>query len=119
MDTVFIKNEDVVFRKIESEYLLIPVVRSAADIESVFNLNETGSAIWEKIDGARSMRNIVEEMETEYENKERQIENDILSFISEMLEANLVVAKRRSSLMQISAIRSMPAGVFFWTLGLI
>jgi hypothetical protein len=92
MDTVIKKSENIVFRKIEDEYILVPIVASAADVESIFNLNETGAAIWDKIDGKKKLGEIVGEMRAEYEDEGRQLERDAIEFISEMMEAKLVEA---------------------------
>jgi coenzyme PQQ biosynthesis protein PqqD len=92
MDTVIRKSENVIFRKIEDEYILVPIVASAADVESIFNLNETGAAVWERIDGIKSIKDIIEEMKAEYENGNNQIENDVISFVREMMEAKLIEA---------------------------
>jgi phosphopantetheine adenylyltransferase len=90
MNTVLIKNEDVVFRKIGDEYILVPIVRSAADIESMFNLNETGAALWERIDGIKKISDIIEEIKAEYESEDSQIEGDVMAFVHEMVEAKLI-----------------------------
>jgi coenzyme PQQ biosynthesis protein PqqD len=92
IDTVIKKSENIVFRKIEDEYILVPIVSSAADVESIFNLNETGAAVWERIDGKKSIKDIIEEIKAEYENEGNQIENDVISFVREMTEAKLIEA---------------------------
>jgi hypothetical protein len=51
MNLILKKSENTVFRKIGDEYILVPIAASVADVESIFNLNETGAAIWDKIDG--------------------------------------------------------------------
>jgi coenzyme PQQ biosynthesis protein PqqD len=89
MDTVIKKSENVVFRKIEDEYILVPIVASAADVETIYNLNETGAEIWDKIDGKKSLGEIIEELRTEYDEK-GQLENDVLSFVNEMVESKLI-----------------------------
>jgi coenzyme PQQ biosynthesis protein PqqD len=92
MDTVIRKSENVIFRKIEDEYILVPIVSSAADVESIFNLNKTGATVWERIDGIKSIKDIIKEMKAEYENGNNQIENDVISFVREMMEAKLIEA---------------------------
>jgi hypothetical protein len=89
MDTVIKKSGNVVFRKIEDEYILVPIVASAADVESIYNLNETGATIWDKIDGKKSLSKIIEEMKAEYDD-EGQLENNVLSFVNEMVESKLI-----------------------------
>ena len=93
MDTIIKKSENVVFRKIQDEYILVPIVASAADVESIFNLNETGAAVWEKIDGKKKLSDIMTYIKAEYECEGKQIENDIRAFVNEMVEAKLVEAQ--------------------------
>jgi hypothetical protein len=89
MDIVIKKSKNVVFRKIEDEYILVPIVASAADVESIYNLNETGAVIWDKIDGKKSLGKLIEEIRAEYED-EGQLENDVLSLVHEMMESKLI-----------------------------
>jgi len=89
-DTVPRKSENVVFRKVAGEYILVPLVASAADVESIFNLNETGAAIWDKVDGKKSIKDIVVEIQGEYEVEDNQLERDVISFVDEMTEAKLI-----------------------------
>ena len=90
MHTILKKSENVVFRKIQDEYILVPIVASAADVESIFNLNETGAAVWEKIDGAKKLSDIITEIKAEYESEGERIENDVMAFVNEMMEAGLI-----------------------------
>jgi hypothetical protein len=90
MDTVLKKSENVVFRKIEDEYILVPIVASAADVESIFNLNETGAAVWERIDGTKKLSDIIEDIKAEYESEGTEVENDVMAFVSGMVEAKLI-----------------------------
>ena len=93
MDTIVKKSENIVFRKIQDEYILVPIAASAADVESLFNLNETGAAVWEKIDGVKKLSDIMAYMKAEYECEGEQIENDVRAFVNEMVEAKLVEAQ--------------------------
>jgi len=90
MKTILKKNENVVFRKIQDEYILVPIVASAADVESIFNLNETGAAVWERIDGIRALSDIIEDIKSEYESKDKKIEDDVMAFVNEMIDAKLI-----------------------------
>lgn len=86
------KSENTAFRKIGDEYILVPVAAAVADVESIFNLNETGAAIWDKIDGKKSLKEIINEIEEEYEAEGQQLENDVFEFVNEMMEAKLIEA---------------------------
>jgi len=90
MDTILKKSENVVFRKIQDEYILVPIVASAADVESIFNLNETGAAVWERIDGIRRLSDIIEDIKSEYESEGKKIEDDVMAFVTEIIDAKLI-----------------------------
>jgi hypothetical protein len=91
MDTILKKSDNVVFRKIQDEYILVPIVACAADVESIFNLNETGAAVWERIDSTKKLSDIIEDIKSEYESEGRKIEDDVIAFVSEMIDAKLIV----------------------------
>ena len=91
-DTFPRRSERIVFRKIAGEYILIPIAASATDVESIFNLNETGATIWEKLDGKKSLKDIIAEIQGEYEVEDYRLEKDIISFIDEMVSAKLIEA---------------------------
>ena len=89
IDFILKKSKNAVFRKIGDEYILVPIAASVADVESIFNLNETGAAIWDKIDGKKSLKEIIKEIAEEYE-VNKQLEMDVLEFVNEMMEAKLI-----------------------------
>jgi hypothetical protein len=92
VDTIFKKSENVVFRKIQDEYILVPIVASAADVDSIFNLNETGAAVWERIDGVKKLSDIIEDIKAEYEGERKEIEDDVMAFVGRMVEEKLIEA---------------------------
>lgn len=91
MDGVLRKRDDVVFRKIEDEYILVPMAASSEEVESIFNLNVTGASIWEKIDGERRIKDIVDEIQSEYDEEAVQLEKDVVAFINDLIDAKLVM----------------------------
>jgi methyltransferase-like protein len=70
-----------VARKTGSEYVLVPVASNIADMNSVFILNETGVFIWEHIDGARSVDEIIAALTEEYDIDPPAARNDTMAFI--------------------------------------
>jgi hypothetical protein len=49
---VYRPSEDVVVREIEGEVVIVPLTSGIGDLEDeLFTLNETGRAIWSRIDG--------------------------------------------------------------------
>lgn len=76
----------VVFRKINEEYLLIPLTDNIADMDSIFRLSETGAFIWEMIDGERNISDITSKVVEEFEVGSEEAEKDVLEFFGEVQE---------------------------------
>lgn len=71
----------VVTRKTGHEYILVPVTENIADMNNIFTLNETGAFIWEKIDGRKTVGEIIELVENEFDVDHATAEKDVIEFI--------------------------------------
>ena len=94
LDSVFSPSEDVVARMIEGELILVPIAAGVGDIEdALFTLNETGRAIWQRLDGMRTLREIAAELAAEYDSEPGTIEDDILGLVSELLSRRMILSQ--------------------------
>jgi hypothetical protein len=86
MDSVYRRSQAVVAREIEGELIIVPVAAGVAQgDEELFSLNESGRAIWSRLDGERTLRRVAELLEEEYEAPAADIERDIKAFVQELL----------------------------------
>ena len=92
LETIYSHSPKIVARDTGDEYVLVPVTDNIADMKSVYTLNSTGSFIWERIDGKRTVQDIVEELENEFDVDGKQALDDVLSFFQEMKEF-LIIAE--------------------------
>ena len=93
-DAAYVPSEDVVAREIEGEIVIIPLVSDIGDIEDeLYTLNETGRAVWHKLDGARPLRRVAAELAEEYEAPIEDIERDVLGLVRELVSRRMVVKK--------------------------
>ena len=76
----------VVYRRINDEYLLIPLTGNIADMDSLYRLTETGAFIWEKIDGKRAISDITSKIVEEFDVEPDVAEKDALEFFREIQE---------------------------------
>ena len=91
-DGVYVLSDDIVARKIEGELIIIPLVSGIGDMEDeLFTLNETGRAIWDRFDGQKSLKDIVKELCTEFEDPSGEIEKDVIGLVGELLKRKMVV----------------------------
>lgn len=87
---LFQRDPSVVFRKIVDEYILVPVRRSAADLDSIYNLNEIGARIWELLDGTNSAAGIRDILVQEFEVTPETAAKDLAAFLAQLEAASLI-----------------------------
>jgi len=94
METVCIPSEDVVAREIEGDMIIVPLVAGIGDADDeLYTLNETGKAIWKKLDGVKSLGQIATELEKEFSASPDEIQKDVLGFASEMVTRRILTVK--------------------------
>jgi hypothetical protein len=92
LDSAYILSEDVVARNIEGELIIVPLTSGIGDMEDeIYTLNETGKAIWEKLDGQKSLREVIKFLEAEFDATPEEIEGDVLGLVGELLKRRMVV----------------------------
>jgi hypothetical protein len=93
LDVAYVPSEDIVAREIEGELIIVPLVSGIGDMEDeLFTLNETGKAIWNKLDSQKSLKVLVEELSAEFEDPKDEIEKDVIGLVGELLKRRMVVA---------------------------
>ncbi|MGA8572981.1 MAG: PqqD family protein [Desulfobaccales bacterium] len=93
LDVVCAPSEDVVAREIEGEIVIVPLVAGIGDLEDeLFTLNETGKAIWDKLDGRRSLKDVVAALSAEYQAESGKMETDVLGLVAELVRRGMLVA---------------------------
>ncbi|MBN1197691.1 MAG: PqqD family protein [Candidatus Aminicenantes bacterium] len=92
LDSVYIPSEDVVAREIEDAIIIVPIVSGITDVEDeLLTLNDTGKAIWQKLDGRATLRGVIEALTTEFSAPAATIKEDVLGLVSELLRRRMVV----------------------------
>lgn len=92
LDSVYALSEDIVARKIEGELIIVPLTSGIGDMEEeIYTLNETGKAIWEKLDSQKSLREVIEALKVEFKGDPQEIEGDVLGLMGELLKRRMVV----------------------------
>jgi hypothetical protein len=84
LKTILSHSKSIVTTRTGNEYVLVPIANNIADMNSMYTLNETGAFIWERINGEKSVEDIINEMMNEYEVDYKTASNDVFSFIDDM-----------------------------------
>ena len=77
-------------RSIAGETILVPVQNRVGALDSIYTLNEIGSAIWKLLDGAADVDRIVSAITDAYEVTREEAAGDVAEFISRLDSAGLI-----------------------------
>ena len=86
----FTKDSDLVTRNIGGETIIVPVRSNVGDLDSIYNLNEVGTTIWELLDGKTNVSQIAEAIQEEYEVSKEEAEKDAFEFLESLQAAGLI-----------------------------
>lgn len=92
LNTIYFRSPSIVARKTSDEYVLVPVSDTIADMRSVYTLNVTAAFIWDKLDGIKTVRDIIADVEGEFEVNGKAALADVLTFFTEMKQF-LIIAE--------------------------
>lgn len=93
LDGLYRPSEDIVARNIEGELIIVPLVSGIGDLEDeLYTLNETGKAIWDRLDGKKKLKEILAELCAEFEAPAGEIEKDLIGLVEELVRRKILVA---------------------------
>ena len=81
-DVVFRPRGETVRRVIAGETILVPIRGRTADMQSLFALNPTATFIWERVDGTRSIEQILVDILAAFEVEREEAREHLLSFLT-------------------------------------
>ena len=87
---IYIKHPDYVQRDVAGECILVPIRRTLTEANSIYVLNETGAALWNRIDGQRTAQDIVTDFCNEYEVATDQLAKDFTTLLDDLLSIRAV-----------------------------
>jgi hypothetical protein len=92
IDSVFTPSDDIVAREIDGETIIVPLTTGIGDMEDdLFTLNETGTAIWRRLDGRTTLRSVAAGLAEEYAAPQSDIERDVLGLVSELARRGMLI----------------------------
>lgn len=86
----FVRNQDVVFRQIDGELIIVPVRRGVGDLNSLYTLNPVGCVLWDFMAEGHTLPELVAHVCEEFEVSSTQALQDIESFLDSMMQEKLV-----------------------------
>jgi hypothetical protein len=86
----FKRSNNVVFRKIANECVLVPIHKDAVDLEALFSLNDTAARIWELFDGKTMAGEIINTIAVEFSHGKDEVETDVFELIGRLEELHFI-----------------------------
>jgi len=94
LDCTYVQSEDIVSRVIEGELIIVPLISGIGDMDDeLYTMNETGRAIWSRLDGKKSLREIAAELAAEFKAAPDVVERDMLELITELARRKIVISQ--------------------------
>ncbi|HEU4402552.1 MAG TPA: PqqD family protein [Candidatus Polarisedimenticolia bacterium] len=85
LETVLTKNPNAAYRIYDGQATVVLPDQAEVDV-----LNEVGSKVWDQIDGKRTLRQILDSVLEEFDTTPDQARRDILEFVAELREHQMV-----------------------------
>jgi hypothetical protein len=81
----------LVIREVGEELLIIPtVLKEDTSQPVIFTISKTGRAVLDKIDGKKTLDNIIEELALSFSGSRHEIEQDVFRFINELKKRDII-----------------------------
>jgi hypothetical protein len=90
LDKVYRRSDEIVFRKIGEECILVPIRQGAGDLESIYTLNETAARIWELLDGTATGIEIRNKITEEFDVAPEEAEKDLIHHLQELASVKAI-----------------------------
>ena len=95
LETICAPSADIVAREIEGDIVIVPLVAGIGDADDeLYTLNPTGQAIWKKLDGQRTLKDVAATLAGEFDVPLPDIQNEVLGFASELKRRGILSIKR-------------------------
>jgi len=80
----FVKDPNIVSRRIAGEVILVPIRKNAGDLESIYTLNEVAARVWELIDGKREVKEIKDKIIEGFAVTPEEAEKDLIELLEKL-----------------------------------
>lgn len=82
-------NNNFMLKHVAGEYMIIPTGNNNVNFSKIFNVNETGAFIFEKLKEGKTKEEVLSLMKIEYMATEEVLKNDLDEFINELIKRGI------------------------------
>lgn len=77
-------------RRIHDEFLLIPINKTASEVDCLYTMNEVAAFVWEMLDGQTSVSDICIMVEKEFDVDFETAINDVIMLLGQLRDLGVV-----------------------------
>lgn len=88
---VFARSPRIVSRRVAGDHLLVPLASRGVEIDSIFNLNETATFLWEGLDGVATVRDLAARVAQAFDVRVDDAARDAEAFYARLLGVGAIV----------------------------
>jgi hypothetical protein len=81
---------EIIKREIGNETILVPIRKSAEELDSIYTVNEIAARIWDLMDGKKTVAEIKKTLLNDYDVTLEELDRDVEEFISKLLNERLI-----------------------------
>jgi hypothetical protein len=81
---------EVVKREIGNDTILVPIRKTAEELDSIYTVNDLAVRIWDLMDGKKTVAEIKQTILNEYDVTLEELDRDVEDFISKLLSERLI-----------------------------
>jgi hypothetical protein len=89
-DLVFSREDAAVTRRIAGETVIVPVRGDVVDLDALYTLNETGTFLWDLIDGQRTVGQLAEALIAAFDVTPEVATADVARLIANLRDEGLL-----------------------------
>ena len=94
INKIYFRNENIIVREIEGEYLMIPIASGIGNMEDeMYTLNKTGINVWEKLSAEKTLKAVIDELCLEYDADKKKIAADVIGLVEELFKRKIVLCQ--------------------------
>ena len=92
IDLRFVRNQEVVVRKIQGELIIVPIRSGVGDLNSLYTLNPVGAVLWDFMNESHTIGEMVKRVCDEFEVTAAQAQRDIEAFLDSLMQEKLILS---------------------------
>jgi hypothetical protein len=91
LNSILCHSPDVISRELDGEFIIVRLSSIGENMEDeLFSLNDTGKAIWDHVDGKKTVAELINDLSEEYEADPGKIQVDMLTLLDELVNKKLL-----------------------------